>query len=222
VESDTNGSGPFRSLRDVAADELRDRIIEGELPPGARLVERDLGEQLDVSRIVIRESIQQLAAEGLVVILPRRGAQVVAVDPVTVEELFELRISLESMAAGAAAQRRTEADLARFAALMDEAREAVRVQDAKRAAHLNMDFHRAVIEATGNRLLLSVFGSLSGQALRLFRIGQDLDARGMHDEHVDLVEAIRERQAKRASKLMADHIIATRADTLKRIRAAAR
>ncbi|MBO9521328.1 MAG: GntR family transcriptional regulator [Nocardioidaceae bacterium] len=226
MSSQTNGEAApgatpgsrYRSLRELACDELRDRIIESELAPGDRLVERDLAEQLDVSRIVVREAIQQLAAEGLVEVLPRRGALVSVLDVDTAKDLFEVRISLESVAAGAAAERRTEADLAGFDRLMEQAREATGSGDAKQAAHLNMAFHQAVVDASGNRLLASISRSLSGQALRLFRIGQDVDAHGLHHEHVELVAAIRAGDAARATQLMAEHIAATQEGTLERVR----
>ena len=221
----TSGEGTlgsrYRSLRELVCDELRDRIIEHQLAPGERLVERDLADALDVSRIVIREAIHQLSSEGLVTIAPRRGAHVATLDPADAENLFEVRIGLESMAAGAAAERRTEQDLAQFDALMAQARAATRAGDAKRAAHLNMDFHQAVVDASGNPLMGSIFRSLSGRALQLFRIGQDVDAHGLHDEHVDLVAALRDRDADRARALMADHIAATRESTIERVRALA-
>ncbi|GAA3661239.1 GntR family transcriptional regulator [Nocardioides ginsengisoli] len=211
----------YRSLRELVCDNLRDRIIEHQLAPGERLVERDLADALDVSRIVVREAIHQLSTEGLVTILPRRGAQVAALDPVDAENLFEVRIGLESMAAAAAAERRTDSDLARFDDLMEQARAATRDGEAKRAAYLNMEFHQAVVDASGNPLLGTIFRSLSGRALQLFRIGQDLDAHGLHDDHVDLVDALRERDADRARSLMADHIAATRESTVERVRALA-
>lgn len=214
---DTVGSR-FRSLRDMVCSEIRDQIIESELAPGERLVERELAEQLDVSRIVVREAIQVLAAEGLVTVTPRRGAIVSLLDVEGAEELFEVRISLESLAAGAAAERRTDEDLARFDALLVEAQQATEAGDARRAAHVNMEFHQAVVEAGGNRLLASISGSLSGPSLRLFRIGQDSDTRVLHQEHLDLVEAIRAGDRRRATRLMADHIAATRKSAVATLR----
>jgi DNA-binding GntR family transcriptional regulator len=208
-----------RSLRDVVTDELRDRIIERDLAPGERLVERDLADVLDVSRIVVREAIQQLAAEGMVTIVPRRGAQVAPLDPTSVLNLFEVRIGLESMAAGAAATRRTDADLVRFDRLMEQAQAATAAGDSKLAARLNMDFHQAVVDAAGNPLLGSIFRSIYGRALQLFRIGQEVDAHGLHHEHVDLVVALREQDADRARELMASHIASTQESTLERVRA---
>ncbi|UUW92029.1 GntR family transcriptional regulator [Pimelobacter simplex] len=208
----------YRSLRDLVLEELRDQIIERRLAPGERLVERDLAEVLDVSRIVVREAIQQLAAEGMVTVLPRRGAQVAALDPDSALHLFEVRIGLESMAATAAAERRTDADLARLDRLIVEAQEATRAGDRKRATHLNMEFHEAVVDAAGNPLLGSIFRSLSGRALQLFRIGQDVDAHGLHHEHVELVAVLRAGDAERAGAMMAEHIAGSREGTIERVR----
>ncbi|WP_158296460.1 GntR family transcriptional regulator [Nocardioides albidus] len=209
----------YRSLREVVSDELRDRIVERRLAPGERLVERDLADALDVSRIVVREAIQQLAAEGLVTIMPRRGAQVAPLDAESALNLFEVRISLESLAAGAAAERRTDADLARFDDLVERARAATEAGDAKLAAHLNVEFHQAVVDAARNPLLASIFRSLSGRALQLFRIGQDLDAHGLHHEHVGLMTAIRERDVELARELMRRHVVSSQESALERVRA---
>lgn len=215
---DTLGSR-HRSLRDLAVEELRDQIVERVLAPGERLVERDLADQLGVSRIVVREAIQQLAAEGMVTILPRRGAQVTPIDPASAGHLFEVRITMEPQAAAAAAQRRTEADLARFDRLMEQARAATAAGDGKLAARLNMDFHQAVVDAAANPLLSTIFRSLSSRALQLFRIGQDVDAHGLHDEHLDLVDAIRDQDADRARDLMLRHVASAQDGTLDRVRA---
>lgn len=208
----------YRSLRDVACDELRERIIDSVLPPGERLVERDIAEQLGVSRIVVREAIQQLAGEGLVTVLPRRGTLVSVLDVESAEHLFEVRLALEPLAAGAAARRRTDADLQRMEDLVAEAKAAVRRKDPRAAARLNIDIHEAIVDAAYNPILATMTRSVSGQVLRMFRIAQAVDAHALQHEHTELLDLIRSRSAAKAERLMRAHVVATRETTLEQLR----
>ena len=147
--------GQFKSLRELVCEELRNRIIDGELQPGDRLVERDLADELDVSRIVVRQAIHHLVTEKLVLMLPRRGAQVAPMDERGVAELFEVRLTLEPLGARCAAERRTEADLARLQRVLDDARRATEAGDLRTATSLNLEFHFTLVDAGGNELLAS-------------------------------------------------------------------
>ncbi|GAB3861757.1 GntR family transcriptional regulator [Nocardioides maradonensis] len=208
----------YRSLRDVACDELREQIIESVLPPGERLVERDIADQLGVSRIVVREAIQQLAGEGLVTVLPRRGTLVSLLDVESAEHLFEVRLALEPLAAGAAAKRRTDTDLQRLEDLVADAKDAVRRKDPRTTARLNNDIHEAVVEAAHNPILTTMMRSVSGQVLRMFRIAQAVDAHALQHEHRELLDLIRSGSAAKAERLMRSHVAATRESTIQQLR----
>lgn len=104
------------SLRDRAYQELRRRIVSTELAPGQRLVERDLAAELEVSRIPLREALRLLEADGLVVLVPHKGALVSPFTPADVRDLFDVRESLEALAARLTAERRDDAGLARLKA----------------------------------------------------------------------------------------------------------
>ena len=211
-------SARYRSLKDLTCDDLRTRIVEGRLAPGDRLVERDLAEQLDVARIVVREAIAQLVGEGLAVSLPRRGAQVAALDPDDVANLFDIRVALDSLAARTAAKRRTEEDLAALDRAREAAGEATAAGDDVRASQLNADFHDVLMDAAHNPQLAALHRSISGQVRRVFRITQDVAPDQLHAEHHELVEAIRAGDSRAAARAAAQHVEAARAGALARIR----
>ena len=196
--------------------DLRDKVIDGELGPGQRLIERDLAEELEVSRIVIREAIQQLSGEGLLVMVPRRGAVVTAITPEYADQLTDVRIGLESMAARRAAENRTDDDLAALADALDEARTAIRRDDLASAARLNVDFHLAIVRCAHNPVLENLMGPLISQVRRFFRLGQDAEPSGWNDAHVAIYAAVRDRDAEQACRLVQEHIESTRGPLLAR------
>src|SRR6202163_1343683 len=106
-----------QALPEAAAERLRTLIIEGELAPGARLNERELSERLGVSRTPLREAFRMLAADGLLVQLPNRGAQVVTLSPDDVRHAFEVMASLEGLSGELAVARVTDDDLVELRAL---------------------------------------------------------------------------------------------------------
>src|SRR5262249_30143213 len=107
------------ALRDQVVGNLRNAIINGQLAPGARLIERQMCELLGVSRTLVREALRQLEAEGWIRILPNRGPVVISMTPEEVRELYEVRAALEGIAAFRAAERVTPEQLDRLAATVD-------------------------------------------------------------------------------------------------------
>ena len=103
-----------KTLRELAVERLRDAILDGQLRPGDRLVERVLCERLGVSRTVVREALRHLETEGLVDVIPQQGPAVARLDETQAAQIYEIRASLEALAARAAADRATKADVARL------------------------------------------------------------------------------------------------------------
>ena len=101
----------YKPLRDVVFENLRGAIVEGRLKPGERLMEVQLAEQLGVSRTPVREAIRKLELEGLVVMLPRKGAYVANMSLKDLIDVLEIRASLEGLAASLAAERITDEDI---------------------------------------------------------------------------------------------------------------
>ena len=203
----------FRSLRDEVADNIRERIISGELTAGHRLVERDLSDELEVSRITIREAFQALAAEGLVVMLPRKGAAVTEFGPEEVRHLLEVRQPLDILAARLAAARHTERDAELMRSTLDSARDMMARKDPRGASAANLAFHEAVGQASGNPLLQSHMASLHAQVQRLFRMTRQLQTDHV-DDHERILAAILNRDSDLAEKLAREHIEATTVETM--------
>lgn len=179
-----------RTLREVAADEIRDMIRRGDLQPGERLLEDRLAEQLGVSRNPIREAIRILENTGLVEVTPRRGAHVALLDTGRAIELLELRSVLEAFAAQLAAKRRTPEQLAEIRRCFDEGRAATAANDVVNAAKAHRQFHKAIESAAGNSYLGPAVEPLRAQTELVFSVL--IDRRGLlgWTEHSDILDAI--------------------------------
>ncbi|MCM2413682.1 GntR family transcriptional regulator [Streptomyces sp. RKAG290] len=199
------------SLRDLVYETLRRRIVEVELQPGQRLVERDLAAELEVSRIPLREGLRLLAAEGLVVLVPHRGALVAPFTPADVRDLFDVRESLESLAARLTAERHDEAGLARLAERLERARAATGSGDWRAIAEANAGFHVDIVELAANPLLSGIMGPLEARTHWLFRLTAQRDPDQQCAEHEELYEAVAARDADRAAALAHAHVASGRA-----------
>lgn len=197
-------------LRDVVTAELRRRILSGELAQGERLVEDRLAELLGVSRNPVREAIRVLAAEGFVKVTPRHGASVALLSPEEAEELFDVRMALEGLAARLAARKSTPDSAAALRAVLDTARQAVTDSRLEEVADLNTAFHAAVAEAAGNTYLNLVIGPMLKRVQWVFQ--QTAHTRAPHSwtEHVSLYEAIAAGDEKEAEARAVAHVAAAR------------
>ncbi|WP_109530197.1 GntR family transcriptional regulator [Nocardia aurea] len=198
------------SLRDHAYQTLKRRIVEVQLRPGARLVERDLAAELDVSRIPLREALRMLAAEGLVLLVPAKGALVATFSPADVRDLFDIREVLESLAARLAAERATPDSLAPLTHRMAEARTATVSGDLRRIAAANAAFHAEIIAMAANPLLSNVMGPLAARTEWLFRLTASRDPVEQCSEHEELYGHISSGAADEAATSAFAHIAAGR------------
>ncbi|WP_086823555.1 GntR family transcriptional regulator [Streptomyces sp. NRRL B-24572] len=196
-----NGGG---WLRDQVCEALRDRIIDGRLRPGDRLVERDVAEEFGVSRVPVREAIRILLGEGFLHALSPRRIVVRELSGQDVENLFDLREALEVLAARRAAERRTEAQLGELRDLLEEARKVTLAGRPERVSRANAAFHHHIVELAGNDMLASALGSLEGRLRWLF---QQIDDPGsLWAEHRTLYEAIAAGDADAAADISLRHI----------------
>ena len=157
------------SLREQVVEQVRSAIIEGRLKPGDHITEVILTEQLGVSRTPVREALILLEREGLVMFSPNRGAFVRAFQEDDIEDIFSLRTMLENFAAELCIHDLSDDDLARLEVMIDQQRQAIRQQDVRTARSLDMEFHRALIHAGGNRLLVRSWEEIVAQfALLLY------------------------------------------------------
>lgn len=203
---------------DSAVDGVRGLILRGEYAPGARLGEVELADALGVSRTPVREALRQLAAEGLVELVPNKGARVVAWTPEELEQVFELRAQVEGFAAHQAALRATEHDVARLAELAAQhaAATAGRDRDLERVYELNSAFHGGIAAAAGGASLTSVLGSLVHTVVlhRTLHTFDDAAMERSSRHHLEIVEAVRARDGLWAESVMRSHLLAARAELL--------
>ena len=148
---------------------LRDRILNGELAPGTRLIEREIVESYDVARVSARSALAQLAAEGLVVVEPHRGARVASLSTEALHDVFALRTALEVEAARIALAERPDALDAELGAAVDGLARVCRARRVvwRRVVDAHEDVHRALVDAARSPRISAVHHSLAGE-LRLF------------------------------------------------------
>ena len=186
---------------------LRERILSNELRSGTRLVLRQLANEYDSSDIPVREALRMLERDGLVEMLPYRGARVTTLTAREIEETYFIRGHLESIATGLAAERITQAELDALDALMVQMRAAVEAQDGPRFSDLNHDFHATIVAACGNEMLreltMDIWQRHSGFQ-RVFRMVPGRLARSQ-SEHEGIMAALHARDAGRAAKLALWH-----------------
>ena len=183
------------TLHEQVAQRLRQMLVEGHIAPGAKLNERELCEVLKVSRTPLREAIKMLAAEGLVELLPNRGAIALALSEADVLHTFEVMAGLEGQSGELAAQRITAAELAEIQAMHYEMMAAYTRRDLSAYYRLNAAIHRAINAAAKNPVLTATYNQVNArlQAWR-FRSNQDGEkwARAVQ-EHAQMVAALQAR-----------------------------
>ncbi|WP_460451247.1 GntR family transcriptional regulator [Alsobacter sp. SYSU BS001988] len=153
-------------LHDEVVSNLRGILIEGEIPPGARIPERELCERFGISRTPLREALKVLAAEGYVVLLPHRGAQAAKLTRKDVADLFEVVEGLEAKAGELACARISDAEIAEAAALHREMAEHHRRGDLPSYYRCNRRIHELIVAAADNAVLSAVYQSVTARIRR--------------------------------------------------------
>jgi len=187
-------------------DMLLTWILEGELPPGSRVVETRVARRLGVSQAPVREALRDLATLGLVEMHPYRGARVRQPDAAELVEAMEVRGELEAICARQAALTITPEQLGRMRALLDEMRASARRGDARSQARHNSEFHDCVVAASGNRTVQRLWQLLEPFARTYLTAtvpGADLD--WLAERHVAIIEALESGDPERAAEQMRVH-----------------
>ena len=156
----------YLPLRDVVFNTLRQAILKGELEPGERLMEIQLSERLGVSRTPIREAIRKLELEGLVLMIPRKGAEVAKISETSLREVLEVRRSLEELAAELACQRIGERELLDLEEAEEAFAEAIINGEPMEIAESDEHYHDLIYQATGNSRLVQILNNLREQMYR--------------------------------------------------------
>lgn len=196
------------SLHATLTTRLRSLIADGVLPPGSKIIEKELCESFDVSRTPLREAIRALAAEGLVVLTPNRGASVATVSQAQILESFELMGALEGLAGELAAGRITDADLAEVGALHAMMVDCYKAGDLDGYYRHNRAIHDAIFDATGNALLCDVRRNIYARIVSLrfvARIDDDEWAAAI-SEHEEMLAALLARDGPALGGVLRRHL----------------
>ena len=213
---------PRAALHEQVAQRLRQMLVENRIPPGAKLNERELCEALNVSRTPLREAIKMLAAEGLVELVPNRGAIAIALTEADVINTFEVMAGLESQSGELAAQRITDEELAEIRALHFEMMAAYTRGDLSAYYSLNARIHRAINAAAKNPVLTATYNQVNArlQALR-FRSNQDGSKwKRAVGEHEKMIEALSTRDPAAMREVLLTHLANKRNTVLEQLREA--
>lgn len=198
----------YLPLRDIVFNTLRKAILKGELAPGERLMEKQLAEKMGVSRTPIREAIRKLELEGLVVMIPRKGAEVAMITEQDIKDVLEVRAALEGLAVSLACEKMTEEDRENFLRVNKEFTEAAGKMDVETVIQKDVEFHDTIYGATRNEKLIQIINNLREQIYR-FRveyIRQMDDFSGLVKEHEEIVNSIINKESKTAKEIAAKHI----------------
>lgn len=196
-------------LRERVYKALEEAIVDGIFPPGIHLKEDDLAKRLGVSRNPVREALQTLVHDGLVDHRPGKGVFVHNPSAHEVDEVFHARALLESDSARLAADRISEADLGRLEELLNLGQAAVEAQDARALLELNDRFHNVIITAADNSVMARMMTTLQRRIRWYFSRVVVTRAVDSWDQHIEIFQALRERDGEKAAQFMAAHVMQT-------------
>ena len=196
------------NLRASIKDVILQRIVSGEYPPGARLVETRIAQELGVSQAPVREALRDLEQLGCIVHEPFRGCSVRAFSADELLEAFPVRAALEALAARLAADRITEPDLLRLAELLETMRAAARRDDAHGQSQANASFHATIVRAARNATLERQWSFLEPFSRTYISVSQPgLNLLALSERHVPILEALRARDPDKAAAAMHNHLM---------------
>jgi DNA-binding GntR family transcriptional regulator len=198
----------YQPLREVVCETLREAIRTGVLQPGERLMEIKLAEELGVSRTPVREAIRKLELEGYVIMMPRRGTYVANLSIRDINEVFEIRTSLDSLASGLAAERITDEELERLERLLVMIGEYIEAGNMEKIVETDTEFHDILYQASRNSRLIGIIMNLREQLTRFRAMSMAYPGRLKEtlEEHSRIVEAIAQGNAKLAQKASELHM----------------
>lgn len=198
----------YLPLRDVVFNTLRQAILKGELEPGERLMEIQLADRLGVSRTPIREAIRKLELEGLVIMVPRKGAEVAKITEKDLNDVLEVRCALEELAVELACKKITKAQVEKLESTLATFKVAIHGKNLTEMAEMDEKFHMVIYEATGNTRLIQTLNNLREQMYR-YRVEylKDKDVYGkLVVEHESIAKNILEANVDLAKENVKDHI----------------
>ena len=210
-------------LHELAIDRLRDLIVQGDLSAGERLNERLLCERLGISRTPLREAIKLLATEGLVRLLPHRGAQVAPLEARGLADTLEVMGAMEALAGELACHQASAAVIAEIRALHDDMLAKHAARDLAGYFRCNQAIHLKIVEASGNPVLAATYRQLNANVLRaryMANLSQERWDAAVR-EHEAIIAALEARDAPRLTRLLREHLALKLAAVLNAVEKAA-
>lgn len=202
------GLNHYLPLRDIVFRSIRTAILTGDFQPGERLMENQLAEMLGVSRTPIREAIRKLELEGLVVMVPRKGAEVADITEKDIRDVLEVRATLEGLAVKLACENMQDEDIEKLENANNLFIEAVKEKKVEEVVARDVAFHDVIFEASGNEKLIQIINNLREQIYR-YRIEYVYyiaDHNELVKEHLQIVDALKNKKSKLASDLAIAHV----------------
>lgn len=198
----------YLPLRDVVFNTLRQAILRGELKPGERLMEIQLANKLGVSRTPIREALRKLELEGLVKMVPRKGAEVADITEKSLRDVLEVRKALEELSVQLACEKITEEEIEELKRVAERFKDTLDDQDVTKIAEADVAFHDVIYTATDNQKLILLLNNLREQMYR-YRVEylkKEEAYPQLIAEHEELIDNISKRNKEEATRIMCEHI----------------
>jgi DNA-binding GntR family transcriptional regulator len=217
------GFAPSQTLAEAVLQHIARDIVEGRLAPGQRLGEVALSDELGVSRSPVREAIRRLAAEGLVELVPRKGAFVASLTAKEVTDVFAVRIELEALSTRLAATLASESDIAELEAINRRCAMAVEAGESSAFFEHNDALHRAIGDIARNEYLQWMRSAASARTFRplFMHLSSTLHLRQSTAEHAELIAAIAARTPDDAEQAIRHHLENSMREAAKLVEAAA-
>ncbi len=199
----------YKPLREVIFNSLREAIIIGELRPGERLMEVQLAEKMGVSRTPVREAIRKLELEGLVDMIPRKGAHVAELSIKDIMDVLEVRASLDGLATSLAAERITDDELKELKHINGQFASYIEKENLNGSIKKDVEFHDIIYRASRNDKLISIINNLREQVqrFRVIYLKEYNNSKNLIKEHNDIFEAVSSRSMENARNIAKTHII---------------
>ncbi len=197
-----------RTLHDELVSRIRDMIIEGHLAPGTRIHEGQLGQALGVSRTPLREALKFLASEGLIDLVPGRGAVVRTLTPKDVRDMLDVLSALEALAGKLACRNASDAQIAEVRRLHDEMMALYAARNRLEYYKANQAIHSAIVRISDNAFLASTHEMIQSRLKRIRFLGNEGADKweGAVAEHEEMIAALEARDAERLARVLARHM----------------
>jgi len=201
--------GERKSLGQHVFENLKNAIIKGNMLPGGRLIESRLAETLGISRTPVREAIHKLEREGYLRKLPRGGFSVLGLSRDDVEETFGIRRVLESYAARLAAEKHKKSDLKPLEKKIKLYQKHLDSKDLEALPDINTEFHDLLYALSRSPKLIAMINNLRDQIYRFRQLilKDEKFARMSNEDHKDMLERIRQRDARGVERLVGEHLV---------------